>query len=321
VAAVVTVLLLLVAGSAAFLLRHRTRDTAHAAEQTEIQQAEDRRNTVQMEDNPMLAAKRAQPVTTVQNPTFQFQHGTGAPPVLDGTRSRQQSGSTAADYAVATPTTVQMISNVLYQSAEQTVAPPEYAEPDLPSVLRTTAAAAGLYEDPTPLMDADANAAPAPGSGAGAGAGASVYYDAETPPSEGPEYAQLMDDADPAGAAHAGAGADSVYAVPVEEAADPTYSGYEAPSAGDAANQQHARAAQRSTGNVMVAGPTRATPAAGGHRQPQRCARPSPNGGTCKTMAVSGGQFCSRHSCPKCGASKSSAAGGCAAHGGLNTEA
>ena len=225
-AALVTVLLLLVAGSAAFMLRHRTRGTAHAAEQAEIQQAEDQRNTLKMEDNPMLAATRARPVTTVHSPTFQFQQGAGV-------------------YAVP----VEKVSDPTYSG---------YA---------------------------------APGVG---GTAAAVYA------------------------------VSSLTTVPVEDVADPTDSGYAAPSAGDAAKQQHAchaRAAPGTTSNAMLAGPTSATAAAGGHRQPQRCTRPSPHGGTCTTMAVSGGQFCSRHSCPKCGANKSSAAGGCTAHGGSNTEA
>jgi hypothetical protein len=256
VAAVVTVLLLLVAGSAAFMLRHRTRGTAHAAEQAEIQQAEDQRNTLKMEDNPMLAATRARPVTTVHSPTFQFQQGAGvyavpvekvSDPTYSGYAAPGVGGTAAAVYAVSSLTTVPV----------EQVSDPTYSGYTAPGVGGTAAA---------------------------------VYA------------------------------VSSLTTVPVEEVSDPTYSGYAAPSAGDYA-KQHARVAPSAAGDVMLGGPTRATPAALRHRHTERCTRPSPIGGMCTTMAVNGGQFCSRHSCPKCGASKSSAAGGCPAHGGLNTEA
>jgi hypothetical protein len=60
VAAVVVVLLLLVVVVAIFLfMRQRKGDAGHTAAMDEYQQAEDRRNTHQMEENPMVAAKRA----------------------------------------------------------------------------------------------------------------------------------------------------------------------------------------------------------------------------------------------------------------------
>ena len=103
-----------------------------------------------------------------------------------------------------------------------------------------------------------------------------------------------------------------------DPAHDPTYAGYEAPTLDGTAGEDGYDVCDPP---LIHTGPTSATPAAEGHQHPQRCTCPSPNGGTCTTMAVNGGHFCSRHSCPKCGASKSSAAGGCLAHGGVNTEA
>jgi hypothetical protein len=48
----------------------------------------------------------------------------------------------------------------------------------------------------------------------------------------------------------------------------------------------------------------------------KKCTRPAPEGGTCKKVALSGGDglFCRSHCCPECGAGKSSSAPGCPAH-------
>jgi hypothetical protein len=53
----------------------------------------------------------------------------------------------------------------------------------------------------------------------------------------------------------------------------------------------------------------------------KKCLRPSPTGGTCKNTAEAGSAFCKGHTCPVCGATKSSGAPGCIAHGGNVTEA
>jgi len=46
----------------------------------------------------------------------------------------------------------------------------------------------------------------------------------------------------------------------------------------------------------------------------RQCSRPSPSGGTCKTAPLPGKSLCHNHTCPECGASKSSSASGCPAH-------
>jgi hypothetical protein len=70
--------------------------------------------------------------------------------------------------------------------------------------------------------------------------------------------------------------------------------------------------------NVQVAGKqSKATPSGSGAKKKtkKKCTRPSPAGGTCKHAALpGGGMFCAKHACPECGAGKSSAESGCAAH-------
>jgi hypothetical protein len=44
------------------------------------------------------------------------------------------------------------------------------------------------------------------------------------------------------------------------------------------------------------------------------CQRPSPSGGTCTTPATTGTTFCTNHTCPECGVSKSGKAAGCPVH-------
>jgi hypothetical protein len=55
---------------------------------------------------------------------------------------------------------------------------------------------------------------------------------------------------------------------------------------------------------------------AGGGGAAKQCTRPSPTGGTCTNKALpgGGGLFCKAHTCPECGAGKSSSEFGCPAH-------
>lgn len=45
-----------------------------------------------------------------------------------------------------------------------------------------------------------------------------------------------------------------------------------------------------------------------------RCARPSPSGGTCKSVPNTNSRFCTAHTCPHCASSKSSTAAACPKH-------
>jgi hypothetical protein len=77
-------------------------------------------------------------------------------------------------------------------------------------------------------------------------------------------------------------------------------------------------AAAANTANARTKGAGRG---GGGGRSKQsewkKCTRPAPEGGTCRKRALpggAGGLFCQSHTCPQCGAGKSSGALGCPAH-------
>lgn len=117
---VVIVVVLLVVAIVAVLCHQKQKGVAaNAAVLNEFQQDEDRRNTFQMEDNPMAAAKRSG-TTTVQNPLFRIAVNTPnvpsaatyadpAPPTLDADYyevapgAASQSSAAHVEYATYSP--------------------------------------------------------------------------------------------------------------------------------------------------------------------------------------------------------------------------
>jgi hypothetical protein len=257
-----------------------------AGDNTELEMAETRRNTMGMEENPLAAARRAQAagnntaVNSPVTPTLDQQHNyAGIPEAVNRfPNPMYQTGATVGGGS-------SNASDATYYESEPVPTDQDYIEMgNGGGTMRPARAAEGDYSSYTVA------------GGLGTGnpdyaepdAGDSAAVSSNTVPLN-PDQAY----ADPSGYAEA-----SVYVSP--DAAT-----YGAPVVNGAAPN----------GQSAAGPPARPTSSQSGE---MHCQRPSPNGGTCTYAVKLGSLFCTRHRCPqaRCSASKSAKAKGCAAHGG-----